>query len=172
MRASRAIDKSSGGAAKCPDLLVRQVGSSQFIDSSSVADYYRLSLTGIQNQVARLGGSLSEAELIAYIARNGPTSGFAPESGDATNPFRPKAWHLGRVKYFYERFKSGAAVEPILIHYHPRVGWHVGDGSHRLLGAFFTGQGEIAATFTPDATRRHLNVCLQLMLLSRQRSSQ
>lgn len=65
---------------------------------ASVADYYRFTLTGIQNQVARLGGSLFEAELIAYIARNGPTSGFAPESGDATNPFRPKAWHLGRME--------------------------------------------------------------------------
>ena len=99
-------------------------------------------LVAVGEQVRLLGGSLTEQELVNYVSGTGPTAGDARD-GPALNPARPKSWHLGRVKYFFDRFKTGLAVDPIKLAHHPLLGLHVQDGAHRLLGAHYAGKAQI-----------------------------
>jgi len=61
-------------------------------------------------------------------------------------------YHLGRIRYFYNRFVEGKPVEPIELdndcdHGHI-YGPIVTDGHHRLIGAFFAHQPTIEADYS------------------------
>lgn len=113
---------------------------------------YRNTLQAVQAQSLNLGEPIAESEFAAYIAGDGPeVAEWREDGGAATNPSRPKSYHLGRIKYFCNQFRSGIPVEPILITYFPGVRWCVSDGSHRLLGAHFAGAQWIDVIVAPEA---------------------
>jgi hypothetical protein len=108
-----------------------------------VALLYPNALAAVQAQVRQLGESISAREFRSYIDGAGPVAEFAPDDRRVGNPDRPKAWHLGRVKYFYQSFMNGTPVEPIEVVNFPGRGWIVSDGAHRLLGAHFANKREL-----------------------------
>ena len=109
-----------------------------------VSRYIRTALQGLELQVRLLGETLEQAELAAYVAGPGPSSEYVPD-GLAYNPRRTKAWHLGRVKYFYEAFRDGRAVDPICVARGPAIGHFPAQGAHRVLGAHLAGIKRLAA---------------------------
>jgi hypothetical protein len=110
-------------------------------------------MNGVLLQVHRLGERLTEEDFRAYIKGEGPTSEFVPDNGKAVNPERSKSWHLGRVKYFYQSFIVGVAVEPIMIAYYQEIGVVAQDGAHRVIGAYFAGKQEIDVLSSPLVVR-------------------
>lgn len=116
-----------------------------------VSDLYQNTLQAVQAQSLNLGEPISEKEFETYVSGDGPEEHAFKKEGGATNPNRPKSYHLGRVKYFFNQFRGGIPVEPILITFHPLVGWCVSDGSHRLLGAHFAKVPWIDVIVAPEA---------------------
>ena len=110
------------------------------------------SFRSIQEQVRLLGESLDATELEAYVRGDGPTSEWVPDNGAKTNLLRTKDWHMGRVKFFFERFVGRQPVDPIRVDHHPTLGWVAHDGAHRVLGAHFAGVGGIEAIFPETMT--------------------
>jgi hypothetical protein len=119
----------------------------------AIAPLFEQTLRGVQQQVLYLGETVTAQEFAAYVESTGPVADFVADNGQAVNPARSKQWHLGRVKFFYEKFRLGSAVEPIELSHHPLVGICVSDGSHRLLGAYLAGAREVDALLDARAVQ-------------------
>jgi hypothetical protein len=92
---------------------------------------------------ALLGRTISKEQVL----RAKPRDGIPGASGRSA-----LRYHLGRIRYFYDRFVEGAPVDPIELDNDCNHGCMYGpivtDGHHRLLGAMFAGRMKIKAGYS------------------------